>query len=68
MLLLPDDVGVVQLVPDVTVGPGRAVEVFPWHAERRDQHGDATEEEDRAGDREEPPHQDEPETTVLRFN
>jgi hypothetical protein len=41
--------------------------VFPWHAERRDQHGDATEEEDRAGDREEPPHQDEPEITVLRF-
>ena len=57
----PDEIGVVQLAPEVPVGPGRAVEVLPGHAERGDEHGHASQQEDRAADREEPAHQDEPE-------
>lgn len=57
----PDDVGVVELVVDVSVRPGGAVEVLAGHAQRRDQHGHAPQEEDGAADGEEATHQNEPE-------
>ena len=54
----PNDVSIVKLVPDVSVRPGRAVEVFAGHAEGGDEHRHATEQEDRTGYRKEATHQD----------
>ena len=53
----PNDVSVVELVPDVAVGSRSAVQMLPGDAQRCDQHGDAAQEKDGAGDGEETTHQ-----------
>ena len=50
----PDDVGVVEPVGPTAVRPRLTVQVDPGHRERRDDHGEAAQQEDRTSDREKP--------------
>ena len=62
----PNNIGVVQLVPNISIRPRLTLQMGPGDAERRDQHCHASKHENGATDGEKSSHQNE--TVLVKQN